>query len=159
MSRIAWQWINFIYYFGIISFHPRIQLGFFHHFIAIYCLFRDSQKSDHLPIEAMLSITNMQCQYVDVVFFVLTFFLVCTCDEPSNLFLSGTICFYLLRDISLLIVYYCNDLMHIFFRCLREQGHYKNPTNSSSWRRPPVEEVRSFNERSLPFTCTELENF
>ena len=69
------------------------------------------------------------------------------------------ICFYLLRDISLLIVYYCNDLMHIFFRCLREQGHYKNPTDSSSWRRPPVEEVRSFNERSLPFTCTELENF
>ncbi|RVW55277.1 Crossover junction endonuclease EME1B [Vitis vinifera] len=25
----------------------------------------------------------------------------------------------------------------------REQGHYKNPTNSSSWRRPPVEEVLS----------------
>ncbi|CBI21541.3 unnamed protein product, partial [Vitis vinifera] len=39
------------------------------------------------------------------------------------------------------VCYLTNRLMAYIHR--REQGHYKNPTNSSSWRRPPVEEVLS----------------
>lgn len=39
------------------------------------------------------------------------------------------------------VCYLTNRLMAYIHK--REQGHYKNPTNSSSWRRPPVEEVLS----------------
>ncbi|KAL6338946.1 hypothetical protein AAG906_024097 [Vitis piasezkii] len=39
------------------------------------------------------------------------------------------------------VCYLTNRLMAYIHK--REQGHYKNPTNSSSWRCPPVEEVLS----------------